>query len=316
MRQQRTFAQAEYAAKKKVTRRDQFLGDLQRHVPWSALHALIKPHDYVEGRRSPGAPADRAGADSAHVSAAAGVRLGRRGGGGGDLRQHGVCQLPRERVGARSHDAVGVSPLLEANELQKPILETVNAVLCAQGLMMQGTVVDASIIAAPSSTKNKDKAHDPEMHQTRKSNQWYFGMKAHIGVDLHCGLVHSVAGSAADVTQTVHLPHGAEKKVFADAGYIDADKRVELTGREVTWHIARKRATVNAMDEGPLKELTRQAERLKARLRARVEHPFHIVKNRFAHRKVRYKGLKKNTGQLYVLFALANLVIAKRALLA
>jgi len=210
--------------------------------------------------------------------------------------------------------------LLEGTGLQAQIFETINAVLREHGLMMnQGTLVDASIIEAPSSTKNKETARDPEMHQTRKGNQWYFGMKAHIGVDLHSGLVHSLSATPAneaDVNQTVHLLHGEEKAVYADAGYTGADKRAELKDREVTWRIAMKRGKLKAMAEGALKDLTERAEHLKAKLRSRVEHPFHVVKNRFGHRKARYKGLKKNTGQLYVLFALANLVIAKKALLA
>ena len=157
------------------------------------------------------------------------------------------------------------------------------------------------------------------MHQTRKGNQWYFGMKAHIGADADSGLVHTVvctAANAADVTETPNLLHGTEREVYADAGYIGAEKRAELQDLHVTWYIAMKRGKLKAMAEGPLKALTQQAEHLKAKIRARVEHPFHIVKDLFRHRKVRYKGLAKNTAQMHTLFALANLVIAKRVLLA
>ncbi len=180
-------------------------------------------------------------------------------------------------------------------------------------------MVDATIIAAPSSTKNKDKARDPEMHQTRKGNQWHFGAKAHVGADADSGLVHSVeftAANVADVTQTAKLLHGQEAHVYADAGYIGADKREETQDVDAKWHIAEKRGKIMSMEEGPLKELTERAEQLKAKIRARVEHPFHIVKNLFRHRKLRYRGLKKNCAQWRVLFALANLVIAKKALLA
>ena len=185
-------------------------------------------------------------------------------------------------------------------------------------LMRQGTIVDATIIAAPSSTKNKQKSRDPEMHQTKKGNQWHFGMKAHIGVDVASGLVHTVTGTAAneaDITQTAALLHGQEEDVFGDAGYNGADKRPELEDRDVSWNIAIKRSIIKALPKA-LRELAEPVERALSQIRAVVEHPFHIVKNRFHHKKLRYRGLKKNTAQLYTLFALANLVIVKQALLA
>src|SRR3712207_5759630 len=189
-------------------------------------------------------------------------------------------------------------------------------------LMRQGTIVDATIIAAPSSTKNKEQARDPEMHQTRKGNQWYFGqwyfgMKAHIGVDVASGLVHTVVGTAAnesDITQTAALLHGEEEDVFGDAGYTGADKRPELADRDVSWNIAIKRSIIKALPKA-LRELAEPVERALSQVRAVVEHPFHIVKNRFHHKKLRYRGLTKNTAQLHTLFALANLVIVKQALL-
>ena len=158
------------------------------------------------------------------------------------------------------------------------------------------------------------------MHQTRKGQQWHFGMKAHIGVDAGSGLVHTLTGTAAnvaDIAQTHELLHGEEKAIYADAGYIGADKREEVQAQvtPAQWHVAAKRGKVKAMAEGRLKELTQAYERAKAQVRARVEHPFHIVKNLFRHRKVRYRGVAKNTAQLQTLFALANLVIAKVALL-
>jgi transposase, IS5 family len=183
--------------------------------------------------------------------------------------------------------------------------------------MRQGTIVDATIIAAPPSTKNKSKARDPEMHQTKKGNQWHFGMKAHIGVDVASGLVHTVVGTAAneaDITQTAALLHGAEEDVFADAGYTGADKRPELEDRDVCWNIAIKRGIIKALPKG-LRDLAEPVERALAQVRAWVEHPFHIVKNLFRHKKLRYRGLAKNTAQLHTLFALANLVIVKKALL-
>jgi IS5 family transposase len=181
--------------------------------------------------------------------------------------------------------------------------------------------VDATLIAAPSSTKNRQRARDPEMHQTKKGNQWHFGMKAHIGADAASGLVHRVVGTAAhvsDLSQAHALLHGEEQTAHADAGYTGVEKRPEIVAQHpgVEWRVTLKRGKVSALAAGWTKDLTQAFETLKARVRARVEHPFHIVKNLFHHRKVRYRGLAKNTAQLHTLFALANLVIAKRALLA
>lgn len=172
-------------------------------------------------------------------------------------------------------------------------------------LMRQGTIVDAvlakaGIIAAPSSMKNKQQSRDPEMHQTKKGNQWHFGMKAHIGVNVVSGVVHTVVGSAAneaDIAQTAALLHGQEEAVFGDAGYSGADKRPELADRDVSWNIAIRRGVIKALPQA-LRELAEPIERALSQVRAVVEHPFHIVKNRFRHKKLRYRGLKKNTAQL------------------
>jgi len=208
---------------------------------------------------------------------------------------------------------------LESHELSQALFTEVSAMLEERGLLMrQGTIVDATIIAALSSTKNERKARDPEMHQTRKGNQWHFGMKAHIGVDVASGLVHTVVGTAAneaDITQTEALLHGEEEDVFGDAGYTGADKRPELADRDVSWNIAIKRSIIKALPQA-LRELAEPIERALSQVRAVVEHPFHIVKNRFRHKKLRYRGLAKNTAQLHTLFALANLVIVKETLLA
>jgi len=207
---------------------------------------------------------------------------------------------------------------LERHDLAKGLFDEVGAMLKERGLLMrQGTIVDATIIAAASSTKNKQKARDPEMHQTRKGNQWHFGMKAHVGVDVASGLVHTVVGTAAneaDITQTAALLHGEEEDVFGDAGYTGADKRPELEDRDVSWNIAIKRGIIKALPKA-LRDLAEPVERALSQVRAVVEHPFHIIKNRFHHKKLRYRGLNKNTAQLHTLFALANLVIAKQALL-
>ena len=207
--------------------------------------------------------------------------------------------------------------LIEAHDLAPKLLQTVNAHLCRKGLMLkQGTIVDATIIAAPSSTKNADGERDPEMHQTKKGNQWHFGMKAHIGVDVDSGLVHTVtttAANASDVSQVEALLHGKEEVVHADAGYIGAQQRVKSGKRE--WHIAAKRGAVKAIKDAKLKQIVEELETLKARIRARVEHPFRVIKRQFGFMKVRFKGLAKNTAQVITLFALSNLWMARKRLL-
>ena len=207
--------------------------------------------------------------------------------------------------------------LLEAHALSLTMLQVINAKLATHGLLLKtGTVVDATLIAAPSSTKNSTGERDPEMHQTKKGNQWHFGMKAHIGVDADSGLVHTVIGTAAnvnDVTQGHGLLHGEEKVVFADAGYQGASKRAEATG--VQWHVAMRPGKRKQQKHTPWGAITEQAEKLKASVRAKVEHPFRVIKRQFGHTKVRYRGLKKNTAQLVTLFALSNIWMARRTLL-
>ena len=212
--------------------------------------------------------------------------------------------------------------LLEKHDLCATIFETINAHLEERGLLMrEGTLVDATIIDAPSSTKNKDKARDPDMHQTKKGNQWYFGMKAHIGADRDIGIVHTVISTAvniSDISQTDQLLHGQETQVNADAGYTGVEKREKIaeedpTGR-IDWQIAKRRSPIKKMEEGPEKDLILTAEKTKPSVRAFVEYPFHILKNIFRHRKTRYRGLAKNHHQLPVLFGLGNLVVAARKL--
>ena len=191
--------------------------------------------------------------------------------------------------------------------------------LHAHGLKLsQGTIVNATILAAPSSTKNRNKARDPEMRQTKKGNQWSFGMKAHIGVDEATGLVHRVvttAANVADVTQVEHLLHGRKQAVFGDAGYTGARKHAKpRRGRR--WYIAAKRSVVRAITDARLPEPTEQIEHRKASIRATVEHPFRVIKRQFGHLKARCRGLAKNGAQVLTLFALSNLWMARKYLLA
>lgn len=323
MLSQPSFAQAEFAAKKKTTRREKFLGEMERVVPWARLVALIEPH-YPSGRR--GRPpigiermlriyflqqwyalADEALEDAIYDSQA--MRLFT----GIDLSVEGVPDATT---------LLKFRHLLEQHQLTARILAEVGALLAERQLLMkEGTIVDATIIAAAPSTKNRERSRDPEMHQTKKGNQWHFGLKAHIGADAASGLVHSVtvtAANVADVAQAHAVLHGEEKTGLMDAAYIGVEKRPEIIAAhgEVQFYVAAKRGKIKAMAEGALKSAVLELEKLKSQVRARVEHPFHVVKNLFGHRKARYRGLAKNLAQLQTLFALANLVLAKRTLLA
>jgi transposase, IS5 family len=200
---------------------------------------------------------------------------------------------------------------LEKNKLADAMLEEVNAMLSQRGLMLKvGTIVDATLIAAPSSTKNQDKERDPEMHSSKKGEQMYFGMKAHIGADADSGLVHTVRGTAGNVHDVVEgnsLLHGQEEFGFGDAGYQGVDKRPDAKP-DVIWHIAMRPGKRRTLDKSNAADaLLDTVEKLKAGVRAKVEHPFRVIKRQFGYVKVRYRGLKKNTAQLVTLFALSNL---------
>ncbi|PQP04158.1 IS5/IS1182 family transposase, partial [Burkholderia cepacia] len=210
--------------------------------------------------------------------------------------------------------------LLEKHKLAAQILALVNDILRDEGLMLRaGTVVDATLISAPSSTKNASGERDPEMHQSKKGNQWYFGMKAHIGVDAESGLVHTVRGTSGnvnDVLEANSLLHGEETDAFGDAGYQGVHKRPDARAG-VNWHVAMKSGRRRTLDKSkPLDALIDQVEQIKAGIRAKVEHPFRVIKQQFGYTKVRYRGLRKNTAQLVTLFALSNLWMARGKLLA
>src|SRR5476651_1585705 len=236
MERQKSFAQAEYAQKKKTTRRERFLNEMEQVVPWARLVACIEPHYFKgeRGRKPIGiermlrmyflqqwyALADEALEDALYDSQA--------------LRSFAGIDLSVEAV-PDATTLLKFRHLLEAHDLTRQIFAEVGALLSERKfLMREGTIVDATIIAAPSSTKNARKERDPEMHQTKKGNQWHFGMKAHIGVDAQSGLVHSVSGTAAnvaDIAQAYALLHGQEKEAYADAGYLGVEKRAEIAAR-------------------------------------------------------------------------------------
>lgn len=304
----------------KRTRKREFLDEMNRVVPWAQLIALIEPH-YPKGKtgRPPMGISTMLRihfmqqwfglSDPAMEEALHDVPL---------YREFAGLEGPMRRLPDES-TILRFRHLLEKHELATPILATVNAVLQQHGLMLKtGTVVDATLISAPSSTKNSTGERDPEMRQTKKGNNWYFGMKAHIGADAESGLVHTVIGTPAntnDVTQAAALLHGEEAVAFGDAGYQGAAKRPE--SRLENWHVAMRPGKRRALDpSNPVDAIVDEIERLKASVRAKVEHPFRVIKRQFGFVKVRYRGLAKNTAQLTTLFALSNLWMARRELMA
>ncbi len=301
------------------TRKATFLEQMDRVVPWSRLVDLIAPHY----------PAGRTGRPPFELETM--------------LRTHFLQQwfnlsdpameeaffdtpLYREFVGlsdnVRLPDESTILRFrhrLEKHGLATQMLAEVNTILLERGLMLkEGSVVDATLIAAPSSTKNKDKARDPEMHSSQKGNQWYFGMKAHIGVDADSGLVHTVrctSGNEHDITQAHRLLHGHEKSVWADAGYQGVEKRPGADPA-VTWHVAMRPGKRKTLKQaGETGQLLDKAEKFKAGIRAKVEHPFRVIKRQFGYMKTRYRGLKKNAAQIATLFALSNLWMARHDLM-
>lgn len=320
---QKSFSDFEYtqARERRQTRRDRFLAEIEACTPWNELVTALEEHYPKSGKR--GRPpmglermlrmyiaqncfglSDEGIEDAIYDSFAirrfVGVDLGR------DPVPDATTLLKFRR-------------LLETNGLTERIFQTIRQHLANKGLMMrEGTIVDASLIAAPPSTKNRDKQRDPDMHQTKKGNQWYFGMKLHIGADADSGLVHTVVATAAnvgDVTQAGALLHGNEENVYGDAGYQGAEKREENQGRAVSWHVALRPGKRRALPDTPQGRFLDQLERVKAQIRSKVEHPFHVLKNLLAYRKTRYRGLAKNAAHLNTLMGLVNLKLAAKRLM-
>ena len=309
---QPTFADLEYQGKRRRTRRELFLERMDGLIPWQKLEERIRP---VYAKRGMGRPPYPLPAMlRIHC-----VQLFY------NLSDPGMEDLLYEAESVRRFVGLSLSEalpdettilnfrhLLERHELGRGLLEEINAHLESQGLRLrEGTIVDASIIEAPSSTKNRSGERDPEMHQTKKGNQWHFGMKAHIGVDADTGIVHSMSTTAAnahDVTEAHNLLHGGETQVWCDAGYQGVHKREENLGREVEWQVAMRPGKRRKLDPESAEAL---AEKHKASVRAKVEHPFLKVKRIFGYAKVRYRGLAKNTERLALLFGLGNLLTAE-----
>jgi IS5 family transposase len=317
---QLTFGDAEGLGQRKRTRREVFLAEMEQVVPWTALLALIEPHYPTLGR--PGRqPYPLATMLRVHF-------LQQWYALSDPAMEEALYEIPtlRRFAGLGGRDAIpdettilNFRRLLETHGLAAKLFERVNAHLARKGQSLRaGTIVDATIIAAPSSTKNAEGERDPEMCQTKKGNQWFFGMKAHIGVDERSGLVHHVectAANVADVTQVHKLLHGREDTICGDSGYTGADKRDELRHVDAGFLIAAKPSTIKAMKTKREQRHAARWEHFKASLRAKVEHPFRVVKRQFGFTKVRYRGLAKNASQMLVLFALSNLWMSRRRLM-
>ncbi len=313
-----SFADAEYAGKRKKTRREVFLEEMELVVPWKALLKLIEPFYPVAGRGRRPYPMESilrvhllqnwfSYSDPAMEEALYEIA---------SLRTFAHLSLTEPIPDETT--ILNFRHLLEEYELAEDILKLVNAHLARKGLLLKrGSIVDATIIAAPSSTKNAEGKRDPEMHQAQKGNQWHFGMKAHIGVDADSGLVHTVtttAANEADVAQVADLLHGKEEQVWADSGYRGAQQRVNRD--DLQWHIAGRPSDIAKMPEGRAKTKVQKEEHRKASVRAKVEHPFRVIKRQFGLVKVRFRGLQKNTAHVVTLFALSNLWMTRHRLMA
>jgi transposase, IS5 family len=301
---------------RRPTRRDVFLQTMNEIVPWVELCAVIEPHyPKGEGGRPPiglermvrmlfvqhwfnlaDAACEEALYDSASLRRFVGIDLG------------------RERV-PDATTLLKFRRLLENNKLGEQLFAKVGQVLQGRGLKVgTGTIVDATIIGAPSSTKNADKKRDPEMHQTKKGNQWYFGMKLHIGVDSQSGLAHSAVVTAANVHDKHPLPdllHGAEQRVYGDSAYASQKRLIAgkaPAARDFTNQRVRKAEQVD--------EVKRRKNRNKSRVRARVEHVFAVVKRLWGFTKARYRGLHKNATRAFTALALANIYLSRQHLMA
>jgi len=299
----------------KTTRRTVFLSEMERVVPWAELCALIEPVYPKPGNGRPPVGVERmlriyflqhwfnlsdpaveeALYDSAAMRAFVGIDLGRE-------------PAPDETTVCKFRH------LLEHHGLGRQLFEQVGRYLQAQGLKVSsGTIVDATIISAPSSTKNQSGERDPEMRQTKKGNQWYFGMKAHVGVDSKLKLIHSVVATPANVHDSQALPqllHGNETRVWGDSAYVGQTEVIRSVAPKAS-DFTQAKASRNQ----PLSEAERSRNRNKSKVRAKGEHPFLVIKRIFGFAKVCYRGIAKNANRLFVACALANLFMVRRTLL-
>ena len=316
------FGDYEQSTTKKRTLRERFLAEMEAVVPWKLLIDLIEPH-YPKTSRKGGRPPYPLEtmlrvhlmqqwydlSDPAMEDALIEVAT---------MRRFAGIALITDRIRDET-TILAFRHLLEQHDLGSQIFEVVKAHLKANGMAMkQGTIIDATIIAAPSSTKNEKRERDPEMHQTCMGKQWHFGMKVHIGVDSESGLIHSVETTAAnvhDLTPAAELLHGMERVVYADAGYQGIEKRPEMEGRGIGFRTAMRPGKRRALPDTPEGRLDDLIETAKAHFRAKVEHPFRVIKRQFGFQKTRLRGMLKNRCKVNVLAALSNLFMARHELL-
>ena len=315
--EQATFAELEHDSKKRRTRRELFLEKMDGLMPWEDLEGRIEPFHPKAGRGR--RPYPLRTMLRVHC-----VQLFH------DMSDPGMEDLLHEVESVRRFAGLRLSGplpdettilkfrhLLEKHGLGEGLFEEINAHLAEQGhSLRRGTIVDASIIEAPTSTKNRKRERDPEMHRTKKGNQWHFGMKAHIGVDAETGLAHSLETTpvnGSDVATAHAVLHGDEEVVYGDAGYQGVGKRGENRERAVDWRTAMRPGKRRLLDkDDPAEAAAEAAEKSKASVRAKVEHPFLYVKRHFGYAKVRYRGLAKNTQRIALLLGFANVLIAGR----
>ena len=317
------YSDYELTTAKKQTKREKFLSEMEVVVPWQELIDLIKPH-YPKTSKKGGRP-------PYPLATMLRIRLLQQWYSLSDPAiEEALIEVPTthrfpgiEVISDRNPDETTILTfrhLLEKHDLGQRLFEIVKAHLSARGMTMrQGTIVDATLIAAPSSTKNKEGKRDPEMHQTKKGNQLYFGMKLHIGVDKDTGLIHSVVTTAAnvhDLTPAAELLHGDEDVVYGDAGYQGISKRTEVADSAADFRVALRPGKRRELPNTPDGHLLDLIETAKAHNRSKVEHPFRVIKQRFSFQKTRLRGLAKNRCKINVLTALTNLSLARRQLLA
>jgi len=316
------FSSYEQSTAKKQTKREKFLAEMDVLVPWDNLFDLIEPYypkTSKKGRRPPYPLATMLRnhlsqqwyslSNPAMKDALIEVPI---------MRSFSGINMISDRIPDET-TILSFRHLLEKHDLGQPIFETVKAHLSARGMTMrQGTNVDATLIAAPSSTKNNEGKRDPEMHQTKKGNQWYFGMKLHAGVDKDSGLIHSlvvISANVHDLTRAAELLHGEEKVVYADAGYQGIAKRPEIEGRATDFRVAKRPGKRRALPDTPEGRLQDLIETAKAHMRSKGEHPFRVIKQQFGFQKMRLRGLAKKRCKINMLAALSNLFQARYQLL-
>jgi len=329
MKRQQTFSDIEYANRKRVSRREVFLQKMDKLIPWKELEAVIQPYYYAGKRGRPPRGinlmlrmyllqlwynlADELTEETIYDSYAMKAFINI------DFQEEDVPDATT---------LLNFRHLLEAHGLQKQLLEAVNRVLEANGMVWQGgSIIDAAIIEAPSSTKNSTKSRDPQMHQAKKGNEWHFGMKVHIGVDAGTGMVHSTSYTAAnvpDIQEAHKLVRGTDAFVNADAGYMGIEKREEILRDErlskIAWRVNERKGKAMQRDSKLYRNAMKHLEWVgqprwdahieyqKSKVRSKVEHTFYIIKHLFGYRKTRYRGIEKNGARLDMLLAMANIL--------